>query len=89
MGITLVFVSTFVTAPTCLTFVKLESCSKVVYMMLANLYAILFASPIDKSDSWIKTGTPRNLAAITAGTETKPPLEKRACGFILKIITRD
>ncbi|MNC29902.1 hypothetical protein D3C75_781700 [compost metagenome] len=42
---------------------------------------IRLASPGVISDSWIITGMPRSLAAMTTGTLTKPPLENTTSGF--------
>ena len=42
----------------------------------------LLASPGVISDSWIIQGIFRDAAALTTGTETKPPLENTTSGFI-------
>ena len=45
---------------------------------------IRVASPGSKSDSWVTQGIPSRRAAITGGTLTKPPLEKRMRGRSLR-----
>src|SRR5699024_1208195 len=59
---------------------------KVVRTFFAKGIAILFASPGVKSDSWMIAGTPRSLAARTAGTDTNPPLENNTSGLHLPMM---
>ena len=59
---------------------------KLVHILVANLVAILFASPGVISDSCIITGIFKKAAAITTGTLTKPPFEKTISGEYFFII---
>ena len=59
---------------------------KFVQILVANLVAILLASPGVISDSCIMTGTFESAAAITTGTLTKPPFEKTISGEYFFII---
>src|SRR5690606_27827836 len=61
---------------------------KTVKIWEANGSEILFAKPGVTSDSWTTTGILANFAAITTGTETKPPLEKMTVGLIFLIIEK-
>ena len=51
------------------------------YKFLANLSAILFASPGVKSDSWMIVGIFSERAAMTTGTLTNPPFENNKSGL--------
>ena len=62
--------------------------TKLQQMRLALGSAILFASPGVISDSWMMHGIFKEAAALTTGTETKPPLENTMSGFnSFKILT--
>ena len=53
---------------------------KLQHTFLATGMHILLASPGVMSDSWMMQGMPRDAAARTTGTATKPPLEKTTSG---------
>ena len=59
---------------------------KLVQTFVANLVAILFASPGVISDSCMITGIFKKAAAITTGTLTKPPFEKTISGAYIFMI---
>ena len=59
---------------------------KLVQILVANLIAILLASPGVISDSCIITGIFESAAAMTTGTLTNPPFEKTISGEYFFII---
>ena len=61
---------------------------KFVHTLDAQGIQSLFASPGVISDSWMTQGIPLDFAAITTGTDTKPPLEKTTSGLICFSRTR-